>query len=215
MFSSPAADTIRHVTKEVVERRLGTDRLIDEGDDLVVYAPPMDGWTVRKFRRLAILVEGRRYYVGERRELNPRVVRYQLHRWPDDDTDLAGGELVYDEQFVLERDVAASDRRIRQQQRLLRWALQPLYGFRWEAAKRRAHVAWGFHPRTITKYSLYLQWVLILLLSAWVIFIPTFVYGPIAFLLIDGFFRVAELFRDPEVPYGFYEWLFHWRKTEL
>ena len=192
-----------------------TDRVVEEDGALVVIAPPMDEWVVRKHRKLAIVVEGRRWFVAERVPLGPRMIRYALSRWPDADTSIPGDEIVYDEAYVVARDETRKEHRTRQRGRLARWVLQPLYGFAWEGMKRRAHERYGFHPRTVTKRSLYLEWVLLLLCGSMLMFYPAIVYGPCVLLVVDGFIRVSDIFRDTQYPYGFFEWLFRWRKTEL
>ena len=59
---------------------LGPDRVTVHDDTLVVLAPEMDGWVVRKFRRLAIVFEGERYYVAERAPLALRTLKMVLNR---------------------------------------------------------------------------------------------------------------------------------------
>ena len=203
------------------ERFVGGDRLVTDGARLVVYAPPTDGWEVRKFRRTAIVVDGARYYVADKTVLNPKMLKYVLEPWRDDNTDLPGGEVVYDEAFVLTRDVAASERRLRTRGRLARWALQPLNGFRWNATKERLHAQYGYHPVHLTKSSLFVQWAVILLVGSQLIFSAFF--GPAAVLVVlfvvavlgvDAFFRYADLFHDDPRAYGFYEWLLQPRKRE-
>jgi hypothetical protein len=199
----------------VNERFLASDRIVEKDGQLVIVAPPMDAWVVRKHRKTAIIVAGERWFVVERAPLGPRLMRYVLARWPHTDTGLPGDEIVYDEAYVVQRDEVMQERATRERGRLARWALQPLIGFAWEGTKRTAHERYGFHPRSVTKQSLYVQWVVMLLLSSVLMFIPFVVYAPIAVLVIDGFFRYSDVFRDTQYPYGFLEWVFRWRRTRF
>ena len=192
-----------------------TDRIVEVDGQLVVIAPPMDDWVVRKHRKLAIVVEGTRWFVAKRAPLGPRMVRYVLSRWPETDTSIPGDEIVYDEAFVSVRDAQRAEHGAQRRGRMARWLMQPIYGFAWEATKRRAHLAYGFHPRTVTKQSLYIEWVLLLLCGSVMFFVPYIVFGPVLVLVADGFIRFSDVFRDTQYPYGFYEWVFRWRKTEL
>ena len=208
------------------ERFLGSDRVVagDEGE-LLVYATEMDGWRPRKFRRLAILYESTRYYVAEVTRLNPRMQRYRLVRWPDSLTDLAGGEVVYDDAMVSARDAAHSERAQRSRGRRMLWAFQPIWGLRWSTTKRMLHERFGFHGRRINLYSLFFEWTVILFCFPLIMLSPivAMTSPALAFalmlispvLLIDFVMRGVDHFRDEVLyPYGMFEWLLRRRGPE-
>jgi hypothetical protein len=55
-------------------------------------------------RRTAALVEGLCYVAAGRTSGADGTVRYRLHPWPDDESELPGTELICDRQYVEHRD---------------------------------------------------------------------------------------------------------------
>ncbi len=204
------------------ETALGPDRVLRLGERLIVRSRvDMPDWNVRRFRRLAILFEGRRYFVCERTVEGGAdgTVRYVLAPWPDTLHDLPAGEAVYDEAFVQARDAARRELRARRSVGLVLFVLIPLLGFVWSRTKRRLLRRYGISTRTATTWSVRLEWLVLLFGSGPAALLGAF-GGPVGRLLlvawfafwgVDLMFRYGDLHRDEPVHYGFYEWLFAFR----
>ena len=71
--------------------RLGSDRVIEAGGGMIVIsAVDMRDWEVREFRRIAIMFQGRRYFLTHKAKERGRF-RYRLVPWSDEWEDIAGG----------------------------------------------------------------------------------------------------------------------------
>ena len=143
---------------------VGSDRVWIRSEHLVIEAAePMD-WPVREFCRVPIYFEARKYYLRSKTEAEaPFVVRYELCPWPGDLKDESTRSVLYDLEYVTERDEAAKWRRRFDAIHLLLLPFYPLLGLCWSGFKNRVLHPVGFEPRSITSASVVLIFNLCLL----------------------------------------------------
>jgi hypothetical protein len=191
-------------------RELGADRVVAVGDRIEIWSPrPMEGWAPRRFRRLAVTIEGLegRYLVEELRGLDGATV-HVLAPWPDDLRDLPGGEVHYDETFVQSRDRARVEKRRTSRRRIALALLGPLLGLLWSKHKQNMHDRWGLHPRSATRASLWLEGIVLLMLELLTFGTPVATFLVIAVLGLDLLFRGSSMLTEDFSPLGFWEWPF-------
>lgn len=157
---------------------IGSDFVSRDGDRIVVDAArDMPDWEVRKARRAQIRFRDRAYFVTERRPVAKGRVRYLLEPWPERSVDVPGIRLVYDREYVAERDSAAGLAVAGASLVPLLVVLSPWIGFLPSRTKRRIHAQLGVHPITATRRSVILEGVVGLLAGT--------------YLCIDGFAAIA------------------------
>lgn len=203
---------------------IGSDLVSREGERIVVDAArDMPDWEVRKARRAQIQFRDRVYFVASRVPGARGRVTFLLEPWPEKSTDVPGARLVYDREYVRRRDQEVGLARVGMALQPLLVSLTPLVGFLPSATKRRLHTALGIHPVRATRWSVYLEGAVVLLLGTYLT-IMAFVAGlggaaAIGFgmfaqavvqmvLTLDLVFRVASLIRGTLDQDGAYEWLF-------
>ena len=198
--------------------RLGSDRVWRRGEQLMVdTAAEMDGWEVRRYRKARIHFQGADYQILRKEVVRQGGVRYVLERWPQEG-DAPAQEIHYDLDYVEARDAA---RRILQRRSVSAEFLRPLYPLlgllpsRWKAALQQRY---GFHPRTMTAWSLRLEYVGILLDGAFLAmhaitgrFDAFYLVAVLVILVPDAWMRYDSLLAEDAYPPGFYEWLLRFR----
>jgi hypothetical protein len=146
---------------------VGPDRVSYRGDAVaVVSAVEMPGWEYRDHRKIAVVFRGARYYVAEKALRPDGRYRYLLTPWPDDLTDLPGATVHYDERYVEERDA-----RLRREAREDRTAealsfVSPFLGLLPASLKLKLNDRYAYDPVTVTKQSLVLEYLLLMVLMA-------------------------------------------------
>lgn len=191
-------------------RELGADRVVEVGERIEIWSPrPMEGWVPKRFRRLAVTIEGveGRYLVEEVRGLDGATV-HVLAPWPEDLRDLPGGEVHYDETFVRRRDDARVERQRTSRSRFVLALLGPLIGFLWSKHKQNMHERYGLHPRSATRASLWLEGTILLLLELLTFGVPMATFLVIAVFGLDLLFRGSSMLTEDFSPLGFWEWPF-------
>jgi hypothetical protein len=206
-------------------RTIGPDRVRFRGPDVFVESTAdMPDWEFRTYRRTAVLFEGRRYFVSQKVLLDDGSYRYVLQPWTDDLTDLPGLTLVYDDDYVTQREDERREARQRDQTAAALFWVGPLLGFLPSRWKQRLNDRYAFNPVTVTLQSLLLERVALYALGA-LLTVGAFtgILGgtlPMGILLalvvvVDLVLRTgpAEL-GDMDQP-GFGEWLLPswWRRT--
>lgn len=146
---------------------VGRDRVQRTGVSLTVISPvDMPEWQAREFRRVAVWVGGERYVLAGRSRGRAGRIRYRLDPWPDDPTDLPGAEVFYDPAYVAQRDRLLGLQRRRGVAAAVLLPLRPLLGFLWFPTKERRPLALGVEPGRVTRWSLFLQYLVPLILGA-------------------------------------------------
>jgi hypothetical protein len=200
-------------------KMIGSDQVTYEGGYLAIYSrADMPDWYVKKYRKLAIYYEGTKYFLADKAALGNGSFRYLLTPWPPDLSDLPGGELIYDEQFVHLRDDAADQEKQAEIGNLLLLPVQPLIGFLPFSVKERLE-EYGIDPQRVTYYSLWVEFLLIfvhlcltVIANFTTVFNIYYLIAAIIVLSLDGVVRYAAAQKEDERPYGFYEWIFHIQK---
>lgn len=186
------------------------DWLVRRGDGFDVWTETeMPDWSVRKHRRLAIVIEGRRCYVARVRREGARHC-YSLVPWPDGLTDLPGGEIVYDGAFAEDRDARARADRRGRAFAWTTWLLAPLVGATWSGAKREVHERYGIEPRAATRASIGVEATIALFVGS-ILMVFAFTGGVLfwpwtIFFGVDVLARTGSLLRDESPGLGFCEW---------
>ncbi len=199
--------------------RLGSDRLWRRGEQLVVdTAAEMDGWEVRRYRKTRVHFDGVAYQILRQEATRQGGVRYVLEPWPQDLADGPAHEIDYDLGYVKTRDAARGVLVRRSVGGEFLLPLYPLLGLlpsRWQAALQQRY---GLHPRTMTAWSLRLEYVGILLdgalLSIHAItgrFDAFYLVAVLVILIPDAVMRYDSLLAEEAYPPGFYEWLLRFR----
>ncbi|TAK99652.1 MAG: hypothetical protein EPO07_10675 [Verrucomicrobia bacterium] len=207
---------------------VGSDRVVVGEDSVVIEAAEAMDWPVREFCRVPVFFEGRKFYV---RKATPAAApfkkRYELCPWPAAPCEESNRCVNYDATYVAERDeLAKTQRRF---DRVHFWLLPfyPLLGFCWSGFKNRVLLRIGFEPRSITSWSLRLEFAL---LMAEGIFVGWLRGGLLVWWLGHGRWRDVDLALtalaaadialrwsreqnwDVQAHWGFCEWLWPGRR---
>jgi hypothetical protein len=215
--------------------RVGADVVTRRGDTLEVRTRrEMDDWEVRKYGRTGIVFRGTTY-VTRSLARNPKGgVVYVLEPWSRARHDSTPKRIVYDEDYVHVRDLERAAGGVAGALRIPLLLLSPLLGFLPSAAKRGLHTALGIEPRFATRWSVYLEFA-VLILAGFFLAVLGFAsaagglfaggeLGPVAGMLsdpitvlltiiavigLDLMGRGGSVIRGEMDQYGFYEWA--WR----
>lgn len=199
---------------------------IGPGAVAILAAAENEGWTVREFSRMGISVNGKIYRLLQRSPAEkPYRWRYDLVEWTDP---LPPHHFVlYDEQYVKERNCAQRSDRIFDFINTFGKPFYPFLGFTWSKFKERVLVDCGYNARSITGASLMLQVGVFMLEGIFVLHLrsgflaqilssSTFTFLDLAIFLIlpfDLIIRTNQVLRGDEFPQGFLEWAWPRRKN--
>ena len=201
--------------------QIGPDKIQFIGETVVIFAAYEMDWPLREFCRVPIFFRNRKYYLrGKSKPEPPYAVRYELWPWPDQFHEAAHREIIYDEDYVLERDAGAGSEKKNAFIRMLWLPFYPFLGFFWSGFKERVLSRYGFVPTSITGISIALAFNLCIcqgifagwlhsgLLSLifgtplWLDFVALFV------LISDCVMRYDQRLKgETEATYGFLEWI--------
>jgi len=199
--------------------QMGRDRVQRAGTSLTIISTvDMPEWEVREFRRVAVWFGGTRYELSGRSRGGAGRIHYRLDPWPDDPTERPGAEVFYDRDYVAQRDRLLEVRRRLGVAGALLLPVHPLLGFLWYPTKERLQLTLGVEPDRVTRWSLFLEYLVLLVLGALNIIAR---HAPLG--LTDGLLVVFILVLVPDAimrwslghdgfPAGFYEWLVRRRR---
>jgi hypothetical protein len=202
---------------------IGSDEVSLDAERVFIHAArPMD-WPIREFCRVPIWFEGQKYYLRSKHAgQSPRPVVYELWPWPADFHGASTREVVYDEDYVLKRDEAASDDRRNHRLYLALLPLYPLLGLLWSGFKGRVLCPLGFEPASITNASVFLIFNLFVVeavFTGWLAgglltyFLGQPALRPVDWTILlllgaDSLMRFSQSFKSEiEGHWGFFEWL--------
>src|SRR5690348_5652450 len=85
---------------------VGSDKVVIEGDHLLVYASEAMDWPIREFCKMPIWFREQKFYVRSKRAgQTARGMIYELAPWPEDFHGSESPQCVcYDEEYVSERN---------------------------------------------------------------------------------------------------------------
>jgi hypothetical protein len=210
--------------------QLGPDRLVKQGDRLLISSPTqMPEWTRGDRRRTAIIFRGVVFAVEEHEYLeNERRFLYSLKPWPEDSPEIPGRLIEYNLGYVRKRDeVARREKRHQTTDCLFLLApLWPLLGLLPQSLKSTLEEEFGLPSRRITMASIFSEYAVVVVCSALVsIDVGAYAFGQAIYqvkqLAFDPFWPALAAFiaapdalirhhrvLDRGLEPGFYEWLF-------
>jgi hypothetical protein len=197
--------------------KIGSDTVTLRGTTVVIDAAcEMPEWKATTYRRSAIVIGQRTYFVSLKEPLPEGAWRYVLEPWPEDHKDMPGNVVHYDPAYVKERDLRRREQAQREKEAVGLWMVRPFLGFLFSGSKLRLNERYGFHPLTVTEQSLFVQkFVLIALLGLMTIHMFTGVLGGLGFVLLgallflvlDLVVRMGQAGTASMEQYGFGEWI--------
>ncbi len=141
-------------------RAFGSDRIVRKGGQILVYTgSEMPDWQVRIYRRIAVVLDDRVYFVAQKEDIDRRTIRYTLEPWPETLHDLPGRTIHYSEEYVRQRDRSRSNAIRREAMFHSLRLFKPLIGFLPSSVKYRIEVRYGISARGATVSSLWLELV--------------------------------------------------------
>jgi len=194
------------------------------GDRLIIESPiEIEGWEVRRHRRLLVHYEGRGW-TPCRIELTVQgSMRYELAPWNPAPLEIPGGAVEYGSDFVERRDSAAASRRRHERAGLALNLLSPLVGLLGARLKGSIEARFGIDSSAATARAVSLEALAIAPAVALVAieFVASGIAGQpvglpwrscaaVALVLApDVLMRWDRLLAEEHPPPGFYEWA--WR----
>lgn len=208
-------------------RAVGRDWVLPDGDDVIVVAArELSEWRVTKYRKTAVVFDGRIWYVADYeppagRRTDPKHGlghRYRLVSWPGELHDLPARKIVYDADFTAARD---NDYRsaVRQAgRRIVFVPFYPVLGLLPAGVKHWLEERCGVRSVTATRQSLRLEYVSALVFGGSIV--PTLIFDdPLGIglalpavlglgSLLDFIMRWDRSADEHPLQYGAFEWLF-------
>jgi hypothetical protein len=202
---------------------VATDKVVFQGDLLVIHATEVMDWRIREFCKVPIWFRDQKYYLRSKRPAQtPRGMIYELLPWP---ADFHGGEspqsIRYDEDYVLARNSLAGSVRRHDRSYHFLVPLYPFLGLTWSNFKNGTLARCGFDPQAITSASVFLTFATFSLQGVFIgrfraglltqIFGGGFMLYDVALWLLlglDTVIRYTSLLKgDTDRPLGFCQWL--------
>lgn len=203
---------------------VASDKVVFEGDFVVIHATEAMDWRIREFCKTPIWFRDHKYYLRSKRTGQPpRGVIYELAPWPEG---LYGAEspqsIRYDEDYVIERNRLAGSVRGHDRFYHVLVPLYPFLGLAWSDFKNGTLARCGFDPVSITSASIFLIFTSFIMQSVFINRfgggLLTFGLGSRSFLLydwmllallgLDTVIRYANgLKGETDRPLGFCQWL--------
>lgn len=217
--------------------KIGRDKVTFVGELVVIHARrEMADWQVREFCRVPIHFQDRKYYLSEKGPAErPYAFCYVLAPWPANLHEESKLSIVYDAEYVAERDGVARTDQAAEVSRLALLLIYPMLGFLWSGTKRRLAEHLGIIARRSTSASLFFEAFLLALYAvlwswsggfatvlfglfgggsfgAWTFGTAFFHLVVLGILCWDWVMRLDGLLReDVAYPIGFFEWLRRFR----
>lgn len=199
-----------------------SDEVERAGDVVIIHAAnPMD-WPVREFCKVPIWFEGRKYFLRTKRDgPTPPGMIYELQLWPENLHEASARGVIYDKDYVAERDRQARTNSRNSWLYLLLLPFYPVLGLFWSGFKRRMLEPIGFEQRSITNASIILTANLCIvqaIFTGWLLGgtlthllgqpLRLMDWAVLLLLAADCLLRIGQALQsDVEDRWGFCEWL--------
>lgn len=204
----------------------GTDHISRQGEELVVYTPSeYPDWRVSEFRKTVIVFGQENYYVREARRLGKHRFCYTLRPWQHSLHDLPGRIVTYSEDTSRERDTVWRQKRWAGLYEIISSLISPAAGFLPSRLKLRLMHTTGLDPASMTRHSLYIQYLAFPLLAFNIIMVPflftedlllaSVIQVCLLLLCLDALFRTGRLMEGGVIQYGLFEWLIPSTRREI
>jgi len=209
------------------EQRVGPDRVLLRGDRLIIESPiEIDGWEVRRHRRLLVRYAGRGFTPRRIERTTHGSVRYELAPWSPVPLEIPGAEVEYGIDFVERRDSAAASRRRRERAGFVLNLLSPLVGLLGARLKGSIEEQFGIDATAATERCVMIEALSIAPALAMVVIelvasgiagqpvgLPVRPCAALALVFgLDVLMRWDRLLAEEHPPPGFYEWAWRWRR---
>jgi hypothetical protein len=210
--------------------KLGPDVVVRTGTGVEVYTQrPMADWDVSPHRPTLIRFHGEDFVLADRRTPEDGGVCYVLRRGDSEAAiNVIGKTLVYDLDYVRERERNRRDDPLRASSSHALWCLAPLLGLAPSHLQAALHTRFGLHPHAITWASVVAEYGIALVAS--IVFVLEVLtiggltslgagwllpcFGTAGLLLLpDAIVRTSRLLSGALRQYGLYEWL--WRRLPI
>jgi hypothetical protein len=190
---------------------------------------PMPDWTVREFSIVPIFFREHKFHLKRRLPgPPPYAFRYELEPWYAELGMESSLKVVYDEDYVAQRDADARAGRRQDHLHSALFALFPLLGFCWSGFKERVLSPIGFDPLDITEASIMVEFGLFLAEGVFAFYFHAGFLGVVfgrhllfwldwsllVLLPLDCAVRYGHVIRGDSCPAGFLEWVFKQADTE-
>jgi hypothetical protein len=198
--------------------RIGPDEVVIADDGVVVLSPADMRWPVREFCRVPIWFRETRYYLRSKEfEATHQRYVYRLCHWPADHAQASSETIVYDDQYVAERDADSALTRNKERMRLFLLLFYPFLGMFWSDFKNRVLSPLGFASDSITRLSVFVSFNIFYVVGVFVGWLggrdSLLLWGIMIIFGLDTFVRYSQSLKfDVQRHWGFLEWLWPWRK---
>ena len=213
--------------KQEYSRRVGEDRILRSGEQLVVCSKvDMEEWEVRQNRKTAIFVDEEPWCLVGRQYTASKEVHYLLEPWTEYLKQIPGRKIRYDAEYVRARDLAERKRKIENGVGPLLFHLRGLIGFVPSPLKTCIEENFGVPARNATFISMIIELFLFFGAGA---MLQVFAYGAMRapllvyavpsllsltiVIFVDLVMRYDSYCREDASPWGTLEWLFHLHRT--
>jgi hypothetical protein len=213
---------IGNMQNQSYPRRVGDDRIIRRGEQLIVCSKvDMDEWQVQNNRKTAIIIDEEVWCLVGKQHTASREIRYFLDPWPEYLRQIPGRRIRYDDGYLKARAEKERKRKIQAGAGPILFHLSMLIGFLPSCVKHRIETQFGVPARNATFISIIIEWVLFFALGA-ILLVFAFgsllapslaIYTPLLILmvmplLLDLIMRYNSYLREDRNPWGFFEWVF-------
>ena len=209
--------------------RVGPDRVVPKGDDLIVFSGrEMDDWRPATHRKTIVVYRDRRYFVTSRHVVGRQTWRYVLSPWKENPQEVPGRVIQYDPKYALVHEAMVRADKLDRVVFALLWVISPLLGLLPSRLKLLLEARYGFDPIRLTVYSLLVEYAVVLASGFWLsVMVMAGAFGAapgggfhtggftlgraalaVAILIPDLVARTSRLLSGSLDQYGIYEWLF-------
>jgi hypothetical protein len=209
---------------DITKIAVGSD-VVEVGDRTVtVFAMrPMPDWTVREFCIVPIFFRGHKFHLKAKLPGPPPYAwRYELEPWYSELGAESSLKVVYDEEYVTERDADARASQRREHLHAALFVIYPFLGFCWSGFKERVLGPIGFDPVDTTEASIMIGLGLFLAEGVFAFYFRAGFLGVmfsqhilfwldwvlLVLLPLDCAIRYGHIIRGDSCPAGFLEWMF-------
>lgn len=208
--------------------RFGKDRVLQKGDQLVVYSTAdMPDWEIAGNRKTAIFIKDQVWCLTGKASFPKGAIRYILDPWPDYIDCIPGRRIRYDAEYVASRDEALAALKSHVSLSWMLLPFEPLLGFLPSRVKSGIEERTCISARRASFMSLWVE-LFFFFLAGVVVWVLTYSSmwtmalapgsGPeasLAMMIILVIFLAADLInrydsylREDQIPCGFCEWIF-------
>jgi len=213
---------IDNMKNQSYPRKVGEDRILRRGDQLVVCSQvDMEEWQIRDNRKTAVFIDDAVWCLVEKQFTDNGKIRYILDPWPDYLRHIPGRRIQYDEAYVGACREADKRRKTLNRYGPVLGLLKFIIGFLPSGVKAAIEKNIGVPARNASFISIIIELYLLLLIGFMLLIfslaglhvpiilldVPTLLFYVI-FLTPDLLVRYDSYSRGDASPLGLFEWYF-------